>query len=446
MSIRVINVGLLAGLVALLGAGAVAAAGPLQPADVLVLAARGSEAAVVAAADSQAAAAGVRRAQAWWWPTVSLAGTYTTRDHPQEVAAGPLVFPMGQQSNGQYQLELREILWAGGRRPLAVRASRRLADAAVQQGRHGIQQAQLAALEAYVQAISLSRRVAVVDSRLAALRAHLRTVRDLYDQGLVARNDLLETEVRVQEVADARVALLDRRAVAVARLNQLLGRDPAAPLTLPDSLPAPPVLADSLDALRAGLARANAAVRAAAAGREAAALDVRVARRSAWPVLFLSASHSWLENDALVHPHVNALAVGVSWDLFDGGVRRAEVSRAEARLTAAERARLEVERAAAVALEDAWRRWRQARREERTARRNVAAAEENLRIVEDQYRQGVARSNDVLDAEALLADSRFRVVDKHHDAYLAQARLLVAAGRDLVAFYATGSQQGSSER
>ena len=39
----------------------------------------------------------------------------------------------------------------------------------------------------------------------------------------------------------------------------------------------------------------------------------------------------------------------------------------------------------------------------RTARANVAASLENLRIVSDQYRAGIARSSDVLDAETLLA-------------------------------------------
>jgi len=428
-----VSVPLLAAWPALVFAGAVTASpdAPLSPADVLRLAASASAAAVEAAADSQAAAAAVRRAQAWWWPTVSAAGSYTVQDHAQEVAAGPLLFPMGEKEFGQYQVQAREILWAGGRRPAAVRAARHGLEATRQQGRFAVQQAQVGALQAYVQAVALGQRLRVLDRRLAALREHARVVQDLFEHGLVARNDLLEVQVRADQVADARAALADKRRVALADLNRRLGRDPAAPLAVPDSLPLPPAPADSLDALLAAAACDNAGLRAAVAAEAAAGEQVRVVDRGKWPVLLATATHAWQENDVLVYPHVNSVAVALSWDLFDGGVRRADLREARARLAAARRARLEAGRAALVALRDAWTDWTRARREEATARRNAAAAAENLRIVEDQYRHGAARGSDVLDAEALLAESRFQQVDKHNDAYMALARLGVAAGKDL---------------
>jgi len=96
-------------------------------------------------------------------------------------------------------------------------------------------------------------------------------------------------------------------------------------------------------------------------------------------------------------------------------------------------------------VDTAYRAFRRALREARTAARNVAAAKENLRIEEDQYKAGMVRTTDVLDAEALLAASRFELIARHESAYARQGRLLALAGRDLAAFYrgVSGNVEGS---
>jgi outer membrane protein TolC len=73
-----------------------------------------------------------------------------------------------------------------------------------------------------------------------------------------------------------------------------------------------------------------------------------------------------------------------------------------------------------------------------TARTNVNASEENLRIIQDQYKEGLARTTDVLDAVTVLAESRWQVVQMHYRAYARQAALLASMGEDLPAFYEKG--------
>lgn len=413
-----------------------AADGPLDVTGVLRLAARQSRPAVVAAADSAGAAAATRRARAGWYPSLGFDGQYIVRDNPVDVGFGSLTFSQLPRRNAQFSLAARELLWDGGRRSLAVTAARRREAAVQAAGAADVQAAQLGALDAYLNALDLTGSAVVLQERLVALRAHLGIARDLLAHGLVARNDVLATEVRVREVEDATRAVANRRADAVRDLNRQLGRAPDEATALPDSLPAPPPLSGDRDALLAAGVAGNPALRAAALRLAVDRTTADLARRAWRPSLYLGAGHDWQQNDILVHPHVNSLTAGVSWDIFDGGARGADVRQADARVVAAARDRLEVERSVAVAVDGAWSAFDQVAREEQTARANVAAAAENLRIVEDQYRAGLARSGDVLDAEALLAASRFGVVTKHNATYRAQAALLAAAGQDLVAFYA----------
>jgi outer membrane protein TolC len=83
----------------------------------------------------------------------------------------------------------------------------------------------------------------------------------------------------------------------------------------------------------------------------------------------------------------------------------------------------------------AWRDFQEALAELVTAQADVAASQENLRIVTDQYQQAYAKSADVLDAEAVLAESRSSLSDRLCRAYTHQAELLALLGEDLEAFY-----------
>jgi len=367
---------------------------------------------------------------------VDLAGSYVVRDNPIEARAGAITFPTSEKNNAQYSLQVRELVFDGGRRGLAVEAARKSAEAVRLGGEASIQRAQLDAVDAYLVILELKGSRRVLERRREALTAHLSVVRDLLDQGLTARNDVLETEVRQRRVADQLAEVEDRLAVARADLNRRLGRAPDATLVLPDSLPAAPDLAAGPDSLRAAAEASNLALLAAGARHDADLSELALARRAWFPSFFVGAEHDYVENAYLVHGSLNLLTAGVSWNLFDGGGRSADVRRAEARAALTGRDRLEAARRVEVVLDDAWRSWVRARRELETARADVASAEENLRIVSDQYREGLARSSDVLDAETLLARSRYDAVRRHYEIYRAQAELLAAAGRDLGAFYA----------
>jgi len=435
----------LAGLCALflLATATVAAARPTEdpsPAvldlpGLLRLVAEGSHAAVKAAADLDAADAGIDRNKAHWWPSLDLNGQYTWRDNPVEAQAGAFTFPTAEKNSGQYAVSARELVYDGGRRSLAVEAAENRANAARLGGAAAVQQAQIQAVDTYLFVLELAGSRRVLESRRQALQAHLQTAQDLFDQGLTARNDLLETEVRVRAVDDQLQAVDDRMAVARRELNRRLGREPDASLVLPDSLPPPPAFDGGLDALLAGAVETNLRLKAAEARHAAGLSELALARRAWFPAIFVGAEHAYVQNRYLVHESMNMLTAGMAWNLFDGGVRKADIRRAAAGAAETDRARLEVARAVRVAVDDAWRRWEQAHRELATARADVESTMENLRIVSDQYTEGVARSNDVLDAETMLARARYDVVRRHYQTYRAQADLLTAAGRDLAVFY-----------
>jgi len=129
------------------------------------------------------------------------------------------------------------------------------------------------------------------------------------------------------------------------------------------------------------------------------------------------------------------VSLGLSWKVFDGGLRSAKVRQSDSETERARRELLEAQRLAESGVAAALRAFRQSLREMESSAENVKAAQENLRIVGDQYREGLLRTTDVLDAEAVLAESRTALAERRYRAYSQQAALLAALGEDLPAFY-----------
>jgi outer membrane protein len=395
-----------------------------------------STAAVTAGLDLDAAKENTRRAQGSYYPSVLLSLGHFNRDDPVVAIFGSFAVPTTEKNFFTGELDVTELIWDGGRRSSAVKSSRSAEEATAMGGQADVRAAQLAGMGTYLEILVSKAQRRVVAQRKASLQDHLREVKDLFDQGVVARNDLLATEVRLRSVQDQAGRVDNDEAVAVQALNRLMGRGPGDPLVLPDALPSPPPLAANLEDLRKRAAEGNKQLLALRSRLAAEQDAVGVRKADSYPTFIAQASHTYQQNQYLQYPNANFLFLGVNWLAYDGGVRKAGVREAEIAVARTAQEITDLQRQLEVRLDRAYRDYQQALREAATAETNVSASVENLRIVEDQYRAGLAKSTDVLDAEATLAESRFALVNQHYNAYLKQGALLTAAGEDLPTFYA----------
>jgi len=380
-----------------------------------------------------------------YFPQVTLEGGHLSLDNQPYFVSGPIVFPSANRDSWQYKLSVRGVLWDGGRRSSAVAASMTRESAVGLKGAGEVANAQAVVAERYVTLLSLRAERGVLQQRTKALEDYLRVVKDLFDHGMVARNDLLRTEVALRTVVDQQADLENACATSAEALNKDLGLDPTAPQVFPDGLPGPPPIEWDEAACRSRAERQNEGVRALEEKVKGLDQMAQLRRRDYYPRVVAEAVGSYTQNDYLLYPYVNSFFIGVSLDVFDGGARAARIRQAEAET---EKARLELEeakRGVSVTVGQALRDYQEALKQVATAKTNVAASEENLRIMEDQYKEGLARTTDVLDAESVLAESRWRVVQMHYRAYARQAGLLAAMGEDLPSFYEKGLSAPAKE-
>lgn len=369
-------------------------------------------------------------------PRFTLEGGHLNLANAPAFIDGPILFPAGEKQSWHYKFEARYLLWDGGRRAAALEGSRFREAAVDHAGSDAVRQAQAEVAGRYASLLTVKAQKRVVSQRRETLTEHLKTVRDLFDNGVVARNDLLRTEVSLRSVGDADGALDDAYASALEALNVAMGLDPTAPQELPEGLPPPPPVPWDEEGCRSLGASHNGRVLALEAKIRALEEQIQLRRRAYYPSLVAEVTHAYDQNKYMLYPYATSLFVGFSVNLFDGGERASKIRQASLEMDRAARELAEARRHAETAAAQALREFRQALREAQTARANVDASVENLRIVGDQYREGIARNADVLDAEQVLAESRFALAQKDLQAYARQAALLAALGQDLPAFYA----------
>jgi outer membrane protein TolC len=271
-----------------------------------------------------------------------------------------------------------------------------------------------------------SRRV--VQRQLTLVRAAEDAVRSSYEAGRQGYADLLQVQLEVARLEDRLRSLEDESLAARAGLNAALGRDPAAPLPLPEDLAAGAVpVATPADTVP------HPQLEVLDHEATAARLDAEAARAGGRPTLSIGVD--WIQVgearvDGVPDSGKDAWVArfGVSLPLWRGkhdGAATAADAQAAA-LQAERRARdhaLGARRAAAtVAWRDAERR-RQLHREDLLPR-----ARQVYEAVLASYRTGGATFAEVLSAERTLLELEVGLLAARRDAVVAMADLDEAAG------------------
>ena len=330
--------------------------------------------------------------------------------------------------------QLSVPVWTSGRISAAIAATSEQADVRELGRRASVQDLKLAVADAYLQVLRSERDLAVAADAVSSLEAHARIARDLHEEGVIARHDLLAAEVSLADARQGRIAAASGLEVARAAYNRRLARDQGSPVLLRD-LPAPslrlgdPRQGDGLLAELVARARDGRA-ELAALRRRAAAVRSKARSLSAegCPQVSATGAYTWVENDVLDQDAFWSATVAVSWEVLDGG-RTADRARAlELEAEALELQRESLADGIALETRTAWRRLTAALERLEATRESVALAEENLEVARDRFANGVGTGAEVLDARARLTRARSSRDDARYDAVQADLELQRAVG------------------
>ncbi len=386
----------------------------------------------IKAAEEQSAAAAQQSqaARSARLPVVSVAAGYTALDNApaSRVNLGPTPseFPISEKDSLSYQASATLPLYTSGRISRGIDAADATLQASRSQFSAQTQDLKLQVAEAYVAVLRAAEGVRVASSHVDSLKAHARDVANLYEQGMVSRNDLLSAQVALADASQAAIKAQNALDIARSAFNRLLGRPLHQAVALDELEPAAP--GETLDALSERALDQRHELQALRAQISALRHQAAAVRAGAGPQLALSGGYGYQQNRYTVHEGQWSVNLGLQWQVFDGGLIRHQAAASERQATALQEQHDDLASRITLQVRQYWLDVQETRKRIEVTAKAIAQAEENLKVNRDRYENGLSTNTEVLDAETLRTRSQGNHASAIYDAVLASLRLQRAAG------------------
>ncbi len=244
------------------------------------------------------------------------------------------------------------------------------------------------------------------DESVTRLADHLKNVQAQYDVGVVAKVDLLRSQV---ELADAQQSLIQAEnsyQVAEANMNKIIGLPMGTNLQLDDLLVYNAYDKTMEDCLgyaalhRPELEQAEQNVKAYKGA-------LKIAKAGHMPQVSASATQQWSDKNWPGDENGNwGVGVNVSMNIFDSGVTLSKIHGAEADLKKAEETYRDTVDTVNLDVRTNYLSLREAEKRIKTTELAVEQADEDYRIAQLRYMNGVGTNTDVLDAQVALTQAK----------------------------------------
>jgi len=393
-------------------------------------------------ATHRGADAAARGARAAGLPLVELSAGYTRYSDVLEfILALPGRLPLSIAPNIPDAWRARGSvsvpLFTGGRIASAAEAARRERDATGSDLAAARADLVLETTTAYWNLRLQTESALVLGEALAAYDSHLADARHRAEVGLAARSEILAVEVERGRAELGRLQADGAAAVAEENLRRLLGVGERFVLVAADQPVerGEDINTRDLEPLVAA-ALATRPEREALASRVAAAeARVRSEQRARWPQLAAVAGYDYANPNRRITPAQAEwndtwdASVNLSLPLFDSGRISAATTRARAQAEALRHQAIDLDQRIRLEVNLRVIERRTAEGAVAVSERAVDAARENEKVSRDRYREGVASSSDLLDAEVKSLRAALDRTDARARLLLARTNLDRAVGR-----------------
>jgi outer membrane protein TolC len=369
-------------------------------------------------------------------PNINASLTQTFLTYQPEAIFGPQSVPMSEKNFLSYSLSIQQTLYDFKGDASRYESSKLILETKKIDTKRIRNLVSLDFTLIYFDILESEKMVIVAEKEVQRLESHLRDAKNLYDEGVITKNDLFQAEVRLSDVKQRLMAVRNLRAINASRLNSVLARPLKTDVQVMDVKETP---SDglNLDMEKAWELAESQRPEIQIVDTTLKSLDMEEAakRSEYYPRFFLQGGYDFTENRYQVHEGNWSLTAGINLNLFSGGSTKAEVLKIKQqrlklfgqRDKLIDEVKLEVEKYI-LDLKTA--------REKITVTKDaVGQAEENLRINRVRYGEGVGTATEVLDAVTLLTIAETNLYKSLYDFRRAEAGFIYSIGKDLSEVY-----------
>jgi outer membrane protein len=357
-------------------------------------------------------------------PRVSAVAARRNYDGEKSVQ-GSLIQP---QWEGSYGLTVGQSFTLNGREISALRIAERGIDKS-REDLAGIKESYLFSVAQAFYDVAKSRQaVAIAQANVHRLETHRDAVKLRLKVSEVPITELYRSEAEVAQAQANLIRTENGLRLTRAVISRLTGLE--APFRIDeDQTSAPAPRETDLTLLKETAGTNRPELKSLALQEQIAEHQIDYTRGAYWPRVGVEAAWMRLTRDP--EPALDETAyigLTISMDLYDAGLRRAQVSDARRQLHQAQLARSESERRVVVEVEQAWLDWHTQQEVIRSFESQLRYAEENYAAVTRLFDNGMANSVDIMDANTLLVTTELELSEARYNLKLAALGMERASG------------------
>jgi len=378
-----------------------------------------------------------------FFPKLSTSYTYTRLDNDTVNDAKYTSYPYPSFSprevspldtnTYQFNITATQPLFTGWRLTISREIASLGVDTAKIQKETTIQNLVLNVKEAYFGILKAEKLENVAKQAVEQLKANLGVSQAFYDEGIIAKNALLQTEVQMAQAWQNLIKATNGVEIAKALFNKLLRRGLNKEVKIKDILDYHPI-GLLLDQCMEKAEQNRPEIKEVSLNIMSAEKAVDLNKSSYYPSVTLIGNYQRETDDILLgsgpgeDPDIWTITVKGEWTFWEWRKKGHDVAAARAKLAKANYLLKEIKDNIQLEVKGAYLSLREAEKNIQVAKKAVVQAEENFRMNEERYKQQVATSTDVLNALTLLTQARtnyFNALSEHN---IAWARLERAMG------------------
>lgn len=370
---------------------------------------------------------------AWseFMPWVDLGYSYTRRDEPAAFSG---------KTSTTYTAEASYNLFDGLSDVNSLKGARQDSLAASFDKRAKVADIILAVKEAYINALKAEELVETARESVELLQKQRDDSALFYEEGLIAKNDLLKVEV---ELASAQQDLLRAEGdsnVTMKRLERLISSPLPEDAGLEKLQELPKIDDLTYDALNEEMLGSRSELKFLDARSRSHRYSARSLRGDYVPSVDVSVSYSKNKNDGSIagvdlSTEETKGMVTAQWNVFSGFNTRHRASEAELRARSTDEELEDTRQELQFQLRETLEAYGIAKGSLNVADKAVLQAEENYRVTENLYRERAATTTDLLDARTFLTRARFQYIEALYDIHLSASRIERVLERGVKEYY-----------
>lgn len=346
-------------------------------------------------------------------------------------SGGPIT--VGTQDNYSWALEFRQPLFAGGSIYANYQASKKGEDIARVDQSAATQDIVQEVKVSYFNILKAQKILEVAKQAVDQLKSHRNDAQSFFDVGLIPKNDLLQSEVQLANAQQTLIRAENGLEIAKSRFNTVLRRSINDPVTVEDILVYKPFDRDIEVCLRTAMEK-RPEIKSYSLKVDQMKEYVKVSKGELLPSLNAVGHYERFGDSASLQGSTYRsmenwyLMARADWTFWEWGKTKNQIDARRYRenqlnsLLANEKDKVTFE------VKTAYIQVRESEKQLFVIQTAIESAEENFRINTERYKEQVATSTDVLDAQTLRTRTKSDYFNALGDYFISQARLERAMG------------------